>query len=600
MITNDVTGQRCGAADVWQSQAASKHGLPDSVDRFLGAAALRPDAAAVVEADEVVTYGTLADHARALAALFAEHDRPSILVALPPGADAYAVMLAAGLAEGFYTPLNIQSPVAKWRHVCRVLQPDIIVGDREMLARLADEAPRARLIDIDDRSMQARLTGPGKRHEIAYVIFTSGSTGAPKGVAVPREGLDHYVGWIGREMAIRPDDRVSQYANIAFDLSVLEIYGALCFGASLHPACGLGDRLMPARMVERERLTIWVSVPSVVGLMIQAGQMNRDCLGTLRRFVFCGEPLLVHQVEAIFAACPETSVQNTYGPTEATVSMTSVVMNAGNYRLEAANSIAIGTPIEGMRLLLVGGPNDDEGELVIVGPQLARGYWQDAERTNRAFHEIIDDGASHRAYFTGDWAERRNGRIFFKERVDCQVKIKGYRIELDEIAAAVSGCGYHSACVFKHQDRLVAAVETANEQDFSAIALRRALGRVLDSYAVPEDIFPIRRLPRNDNDKIDRRMVIGWFSSGRKPPFDQVDEIADAADLVDVTVSERDAEMSLCRQDDVDHAHGVPARDVGRSGFARDGLGIFAEVAAKDLLQLRGDAVMLPVAHQCP
>ncbi len=495
-----------------QAQPGRADFVIDAVDRFLEQAAHRPDAPAIVMDGACVSYADLEDRARMLACLFAEHEAPSILIALPPGADAYAAMLAAGLAHGFYTPLNLNSPPAKLRRICSQLQPDIIVGTPAMLRILAGQAPGAREIDPACIHSQGRFEGSGTRNDIAYIIFTSGSTGVPKGVVVQRSGLDHYVDWIGSALGVAPTDRMSQYANIAFDLSVLEIYGALCYGASLHPAFGQGDRLMPARMARREQLTLWVSVPSVVGLMLQAGELTPDHLGSIRRFVFCGEPLLTHQVAAIFEACPDCVVQNTYGPTEATVSMTSVTMIASDYLRECGASVAIGEPITGMELLLLGGPSVDAGELVIIGPQLARGYWRDEVATERAFRTIILDGAACRAYFTGDWVERRGGRLFFRERVDFQVKVKGFRIELGDVAAAIASCGHAAVCVFKHDQVLVAVVEQA-DGDVDAPALRAALALTIEPHAIPQIIRSIAQLPRNDNDKIDRRLTIAWFAA---------------------------------------------------------------------------------------
>jgi D-alanine--poly(phosphoribitol) ligase subunit 1 len=233
------------------------------------------------------------------------------------------------------------------------------------------------------------------------VTFTSGSTGLPKGVMVSRTALNHYVSWaIGADI-VRPDDRVSQHPNIAFDVSVTDIYGALSQGATLFPIAGASDRLMPARMIQREGITVWNSVPSVVNLMMQAGEVTTAMLRSVRLFNFLGEPLLREQLRAIFAARPDVAVNNTYGPTEATVSMTHLRLTASDYEAVCTTSVALGEAIADMGLHLVGGSHPDEGELVITGPQLADGYWNDPERSAAVFRPL-ETGATV-------WFFSRNG-----------------------------------------------------------------------------------------------------------------------------------------------------------------------------------------------
>ncbi len=507
-ITN--TGFRLDAG-VSAAAGACAPDHADVVDRFLLMARTQPMHPAVVTPGATLSYGGLERRVRLLAAQFARVAAPCVLVALPQGADAYAAMLAAGLAGGHYTPLNVAAPAAKLRRVAELLRPDFIVGHPEMTAALAVEG--AACIDPERLAPLAPFEGSGRRHEQAYTIFTSGSTGTPKGVVVGRAALNHYVAWLGEAVGLGPADRVSQFPNIAFDLSVMDIYGALCFGASLHPASGQGDRLMPARLIERERITVAVFVPSVISLMMRAREATARRLGSLRRIVVCGEALRPAQVEAMFAACPDAVVQNTYGPTEATVSMTSVELRAEDYRRACGATMAIGDAIPGMALHLVGGPHADEGEIVITGPQLASRYFGDPARTAEAFRPVVAGDEVVLGYYTGDWAERREGQVFFRERVDFQVKVHGYRVELDEVADAFARSGWPVVCVFKHGEALAAVVERCGGAEPDLMALRHALLGRIEAHAVPEQIRVIDAMPRNDNDKVDRRMAMAWFEA---------------------------------------------------------------------------------------
>jgi D-alanine--poly(phosphoribitol) ligase subunit 1 len=437
------------------------------------------------------------------------------MVALPQGVDAYAAMLAVGLAGGYYVPVNISAPAEKLRLIIRVASPDLILVDdapSEMLLNvIREEVPGAAVLNTGSLREAAPFKGSGKRHEIAYIMFTSGSTGIPKGVVIPRSALNHYITWATDALDLGQDDRVSQHPNIGFDVSVLEIYGALCSGATLCPVVESSDRLMPARFIFDLNITVWVSVPSVVSLMMYAKQVRASRLRSVRLFLFCGEPLLRQHLDAIFNARPDTTVLNTYGPTESTVSVTCLSLRANSYAAACASSVALGNPISGVGLHLVGGRHPDEGEIVLTGKQLALGYWNDAERTAEKFRSIDVSGLPVRGYFTGDWAERQGGLLFFRERIDFQIKLHGYRIELDEVAAAIRTCGWPMVCVFRHGDSLVAVVEAQDGVRFDAASLRAEVAKRIESYAVPAEIRAMPRMPRNVNDKLDRDAVASWF-----------------------------------------------------------------------------------------
>ena len=482
----------------------------DVVDRFLSRAAARPNDIAISAQSGDMSYGALERRVRALAARFAQAREARILIALPPSADAYASMLASGMAGGFHTPVNLASPPEKLRKIASALDPAVIVGGGDVASKLAPAAPAAEIVDPATLDESRQFEGAGSRHRLAYVMFTSGSTGAPKGVMVSRAALAHYVAWLA-SMGAGPGDRLSQQPNLAFDISMTDVFGALCYGATLCPIETTIDRLTPARFIARQRITVWNSTPSTVSLMIKAGQLRRANVSSVRLFNFCGEPLLRQHLDAIFEATPHAIVRNTYGPTEATIAMTSLSLTAESYLRHCRASVALGLPIEGMDIALVGGPTAEEGELVIMGPQLADGYWKDPERTAQAFKQV--SSAGHRlGYFTGDWVERCGGQLYFRERMDFQLKVRGHRVEADEVAAAIRDCGLAAAVVFKREEVLVALVERPEDgEGLDEPALQKALRTKLEAYAVPERIRMVDSIPRNENDKIDRQEAAALF-----------------------------------------------------------------------------------------
>jgi D-alanine--poly(phosphoribitol) ligase subunit 1 len=486
--------------------------IPDAIDIFLDTAAARRDETALSVRGQSVTFGAFESRVRMFAGAFSRRPGRGVLIALPQGPDAYAAMLGAGLAGSYYAPLNLQAPLDKLRHIAQLMQPEVVVADPELFRSLLPAASEVSL--LDPATLQGPpLAGRGTRHEIGYIIFTSGTTGLPKGVVIPKTALNHYLDWIRESRTIVAEDRVVQFPNIAFDVSVTDIYGSLCNGATLYPAISKSDRNFPARMIAREKLTVWNSTPSVISLMMQAGEVTPALLGSLRMVNMCGEPLLPTHLSALYDALPDLVVQNTYGPTETTVSVTELRLNSTNYRAACGSSVAIGPPIPRMSIHLLGGTHADEGEIVITGPQLASGYWQDPEKTAAAFKQIIVDGRPERAYFSGDWAERHGDHVFFKARIDHQVKIQGFRLELGEVAHAIRECGFPEVCVFMSNGQLTAVIEHSPEFAFNEPDLRKALTGKLEPHAIPTVIRLIDAIPRTANDKLDRDAVRLWLES---------------------------------------------------------------------------------------
>jgi D-alanine--poly(phosphoribitol) ligase subunit 1 len=320
-------------------------------------------------------------------------------------------------------------------------------------------------------------------------------------VIVSRPALTHYTNWAIKAMAVSPKDRWSQHPNIGFDLSVLDIYAALCAGATLHPLTSDRDRLFPGEAIRRHKLTVWNSVPSVIDLIKRAKQATETHLSSLRLLTFCGEPLLEDHLRTIFSAHPDAVVHNTYGPTEATVSFTLVRLTIENYKDSCQSSVTVGEPIPGMTLILDGGNTDEEGEIIVAGPQVANGYWQDPQQTADTFSTILLDGHYQPSYRTGDWAAYHEGKLYFRNRIDRQVKIQGNRLELGDVDAALRAAGARAACTIMEKGRLYSFVESDLELD--SITLRTAVTKRLPKYGVPTAIYFVPSLPLNSNDKVD-------------------------------------------------------------------------------------------------
>ncbi len=482
----------------------------DAIDIFLSVAVRHGTALAIRSGPGSITYAALARRVRAYAAAFARFSQPKVLIALPRGLDAYAAMLGAGLAGGYYAAVNEAAPMDRLNQVMRQFQPNIVVAAAITARALAAAAPWAIFIHPADLNTLASFPGRGTRHETALVLFSSAPE--PVGLAIPRLALNSYVGWIIASATIRPQDIVSQFSNLAFELSLVEIYGSFCLGASLVPVTGQGDRQHPARVIARERITVWVSTPSVIDLMRGSGMLTLAGMNSVRLFFLAGEPLLREQVEALFAICPNAVVTYGFEAPEATAMVTQVILTAGDYVQACQGSaVSIGVPVAHMQIQLAGGPSPDLGEMVLAGPLLAAPVAPDRPENGFGVKEI--SGRAMRGFSTGQWAERRAGLLFQRPRPGREVQVDGECVNLADVAGAIRRCGWAGVCVFEVAGALAALVEGPESEALDCRALRHVLAGRLPPHAVPARIDAVRSIPRDENDRIDAAVATTVFQS---------------------------------------------------------------------------------------
>src|SRR6266508_3786400 len=284
------------------------------------------------------------------------------------------------------------------------------------------------------------MPAPGngvQREDPFYILFTSGSTGEPKGVIITLACLEHFITWMLAEHRFTQLGEVFlNQAPFSFDLSVMDLYCSLATGGTLFSISR--DRIANPKELYRalasSGVTTWVSTPSFAQMCLVEEKFGEAMLPRVRRFLFCGETLPPQTAAQLLKRFPKAEVWNMYGPTEATVATTSMRVDAAI--LERYSPLPVGHAMPGTEILLVNRnrevvPPDERGGIIIVGPNVSPGYLARPDLTADAFFQH----RGQRAYRTGDFGRFRNGLLFFEGRMDEQIKLSGYRIELGDVEA---------------------------------------------------------------------------------------------------------------------------------------------------------------------
>jgi len=447
--------------------------------------------------------------------------------------DGVAAIFGVLQAGAAYVPVDAESPAARGAYILNDCQVKAVVTEQGIGTELAGELARLgaapALLPIGDEgsglALQALLdrlqaTDPSPAVEtvhaapddIAYILYTSGSTGHPKGVVLTHRNASSFVDWVSETFGPSPDDIFSSHAPFHFDLSILDIFVSVSQGAGL---VLFGEALGkdPARLaaaIASERISVWYSTPSVLGLLADYGKLERHDYSALRIVFFAGEVFPVPRFKALYRHWSTPRFVNLYGPTETNVCTFYEVPADGSW--EAMETFPIGGMCRPNRGMVV----DDEGravaagtagELVVCGPNVMKGYWNLPEQNARAF---LVDAAGDRWYRTGDIVtEQPAGQYRYLSRRDRMVKRRGYRVELGEIEAGlIRHPDIREAAVVAVPDpaagvRITAFVSPHDGRTLTIIGLKTISAKNLPPYMVPDTFRIVDALPRTSTDKVD-------------------------------------------------------------------------------------------------
>jgi amino acid adenylation domain-containing protein len=502
--------------------AAPKHA--PLAARFLRSAELHPERPALEVAGETLSYAELRRRALGIAQLLlaregeTERDPQLTAVFASRSAGTFAAIVGILLRAHGYVPLNPRFPALRNRDMlaragCRVLlvDADELEAAREVVADLAD--PPEVLVATETEAADVVDLPGGGPDTPAYLLFTSGSTGRPKGVLVRQANVAAFLDAVAERYDLRETDRLSQLFDLTFDLSAFDMFAAWQHGACV--CCpNAGQLLRPADFVRDAALTAWFSVPSAAMFLERLGGLEPGMFPSLRLSLFCGEALTAELADAWAAAAPSSAVENLYGPTEATIACTAHRWEAG--AAPGANSLVpIGEPIGATAVHIVDDDLNDvapgePGQLLLRGPQVVDGYWDDPAATARAFVTMQGNG---RGYLTGDRVVRplAGAPLEYLGRVDSQIKVLGHRVELEEVESILREETRADAVAVGWPltpSGAAGIVAFIADTSLDRVALRRALSARLPDYMVPRELRLVNELPLNANGKRDRKALL--------------------------------------------------------------------------------------------
>ncbi|AFQ57768.1 non-ribosomal peptide synthetase [Bacillus subtilis subsp. subtilis] len=472
-----------------------------------------PNAVAIVSDTQVFTYEDLNSWANQIASVLQiKGVGPDSVVALLTGRtpELIAGMLGILKAGGAYLPIDSNLPVERIAYMLSDSRAALLLQSEKTEKRLLGiECEQIIIEDIQKQGEAKNVESSAGPHSLAYIIYTSGSTGKPKGVMIEQRSVIRLVK-NSNYITFTPEDRLLMTSSIGFDVGSFEIFGPLLNGAALHLSDQQTflDSHQLKRYIEHQGITtIWLTS----SLFNHLTEQNEQTFSQLKHLIIGGEALSPSHVNRIRNVCPEVSIWNGYGPTENTTFSTCLHIQK-TYEL----SIPIGRPVGNSTAFILNQwgvlqPVGAVGELCVGGDGVARGYLGRPDLTKEKFvpHPFAP---GDRLYRTGDLARwLSDGTIEYVGRIDDQVKVRGYRVELGEIETALRQIdGVKEAAV------LARTAQTGSKELFGYISVkagtnaeqvRSLLARSLPNYMIPAYIIEMETLPLTSNGKLNRKAL---------------------------------------------------------------------------------------------
>lgn len=445
------------------------------------------------------------------------------------GTDMIVAVLAALKANSVYVPLDVAYPLNRLAYMLENSESYLMVTNTKnlFLAEKLKERAKGNIETINiDAVPTDTLAGNIERQveadELAYILYTSGSTGRPKGVMQTQRNVLYFVDNLVKMCSISGKDRMTLLSAFSHDAAVMDIFGALLGGATLYPY-NIKDKINTAEFPQwliDEKITIWHSVPTVFRHFVGTLTGNKF-FPDVRYILLGGERVRNHDLQVFKKFFPNSILANIYGQSESSINSIWFVD-----RPDKSQNVIIGAPFEGTELFIM---NEDGeiiedigvGEIILAGEHLAPGYWQDVSNTEKSF---LYDNEFGRIYRTGDSGRlNADGSIEFMGRIDTQIKIRGFRVELGEIETVLlkHGAIKEAVVLEKEVDKRNAVYDCmvensdislwayiVSEKELRTADLKEFLAGELPGYMIPDNFVRIEKIPLTPTYKVDRKALL--------------------------------------------------------------------------------------------
>lgn len=504
------------------------HDMIEAIEHF---AQVQPDFPVYDILGQVHTYGDLKKDSDSLAAQIDRLGLPDKSPVVVFGGQEYemlATFVALTKSGHAYIPIDSHSALERVAAIVEVAEPSLIIAINDFpLADVAAPIFSAEQVQTAFREgAPYELSHPVQGDDNYYIIFTSGTTGKPKGVQISHNNLLSFTNWMITDKEFATPERPQMLAQppYSFDLSVMYWAPTLALGGTLFalPSAVTQDFKQLFETILSLPIAIWTSTPSFADMALLSDDFNSQKLPQLTHFYFDGEELTVKTAQKLRDRFPQARIINAYGPTEATVALSAVAVT--DEMLQNCKRLPIGytkadSPTfvideEGQKV-----PNGQQGEIIVCGPAVSKGYLNNPEKTAEAFFKF--EGLP--AYHTGDVGSMTDeGLLLYGGRMDFQIKFNGFRIELEDVSQNLNKSKYVESAVavprynkdHKVQNLLAyvilkdgVAEQFEREIDITK-AIKEDLQDIMMSYMMPSKFLYRETLPLTPNGKIDIKGLI--------------------------------------------------------------------------------------------